>query len=204
MNEPKFFIEPMAGYALDVLAKIRNKPFVPHSLTKLHNLKLCRDMSGANTVVEIGTFKGVMAKRLSRLFDRVITVEIVPELYEISKKRCASRKNIELLLGDGSELLPKISADVTNAVLFLDGHFSGGDTGQGDEPEPVLKELDLVEAHLENFNAVVVDDFRLFGVDKGWPKKSEVLEKLETVLPASEWDHYIINDQFVTVRSVNA
>ena len=49
MNEPKFFIEPMAGYALDLLAKIRNKPFVPHSLTKLHNLKLCRDMSGAKT-----------------------------------------------------------------------------------------------------------------------------------------------------------
>ena len=203
MNEPKFFIEPMAGYALDLLAKIRNKPFVPHSLTKLHNLKLCRDISGAKTVVEIGTFKGVMAKRLSRLFDRVVTVEIVPELYEISKKRCANRKNIELLLGDGSQLLPKIAADVTNAVLFLDGHFSGGDTGQGDEPEPVLKELDLIEAHLENFNAVVVDDFRLFGVDKGWPKKSEVLEKLEAVLPASDWNHYIINDQFVTVRSNN-
>lgn len=201
MNEAKFFVEPMAGYALDVLAKIRNRPFIPHSLMKLHNLKYCRDATGATTAVEIGTYKGVTAKRLSRIFDRVVTVEIVPELYEISKKRCQKRKNIELHLGDGANLLPKIAADVSNAVLFLDGHFSNADTGQGEEPEPVLTELDHIVDHLGNFSAVVVDDFRCFGVDEGWPKKYEVLAKLEEVLPAPTWNHYVMNDQFLAVRA---
>ena len=47
MNDPKTFLEPMGGYLMDVLAKIRNLPFTPHSLTKLHNLKTARALSGA-------------------------------------------------------------------------------------------------------------------------------------------------------------
>jgi len=201
VNEAKTFLEPIAGYMLDVLNKLRNRPFVPHSLMKLHNLKFCKQITNSTTVIEIGTYKGVTAKRLSRIFDSVISVEISPELYEISCKRCENRTNIELILGDGSDELPKIAARVSNAVLFLDGHFSGADTSQGDEPEPVLKELDFIKPYLENFNAIVIDDFRLFGVDKGWPKKSEVMAKLEQVLPEGLWKHHIMNDQFVIIRS---
>lgn len=201
MNEAKFFVEPLAGYMLDVLNKVRNRPFIPHSLTKLHNLKYCRDATGATTIVEIGTYKGVTAKRLSRIFKRVVTVEIVPKLHEISKERCRNRKNIELHLGDGSDLLPKIAADVKNAVLFLDGHFSSADTGQGNEIEPVLTELDHIIGHVDNFSAIVVDDFRCFGVDPGWPNKSEVMSKLETVLPSPIWQHYVLNDQFIVIRT---
>jgi SAM-dependent methyltransferase len=200
MNDPKSILEPIAGYLLDVTAKLRNHPFVPHSLTKLHNLKLCKDLTGARQVIEIGSFKGVTAKRLSYLFDQVITVEIDKALHAEAVARCARRKNIELLIGDGSDLLPQIAKRVDNAVLFLDGHFSGGSTGMGVEPEPVLKELDLVACNLENFSAVVVDDFRLFGVEPGWPSKWEVMKKIEDVLKTSNWNHYILNDQFVSIK----
>lgn len=200
MNDPKTLLEPLAGYALDLLAKLRNRPFVPHSLMKLHNFRTCRDLTGAETAVEIGSYKGITARRLSRLFKQVVTVEIDPALHEIAKARCADRPNVRLLLGDGSHLLPQIAGEVSKALLFLDGHFSGGETGIGDEPEPVLKELDLIEPHIGNFTAVVVDDFRLFGVEQGWPSKSEVMAKLEKVLPQSQWDHFVMNDQFVCVR----
>jgi len=96
--------------------------------------------------------------------------------------------------------LPAIAKEVDNAILFLDGHFSGGDTGQGDEPEPILAELDAIEPDLASFVAIVIDDFRLFGVDKGWPQKSEVLAKLERVLGA-DWKIFVMNDQFVAVRA---
>ncbi len=199
MNEPKTFIEPLAGYALDLLAKVRNRPFVPHSLTKLHNLKFCRDATKADIVIEIGSFKGLTARRLSYLFDKVITVEIDPTLHDISKKRCAKRKNVQLILGDGKETLATLSPSIENAVLFLDGHFSGGQTGQGEEVEPVLEELDVISDYIENFCAIVVDDFRLFGVEDGWPAKSDVMEKLEQVLPSPLWTHYIMNDQYICV-----
>ncbi len=204
MNDPTSFVEPIGGYVLDVVAKLRNRPFVPHSLTKLHNIKLCRDLTGVTTVVEVGSYRGVTARRLSYLFPRVITIEIDPALHAIAKGHCASRKNIELLLGDGAELLPKIAASNDNMLIFLDGHFSGGTTGQGNEPEPVLKELDLLREDLANIGAVVVDDFRLFGVEPGWPRKSEVMRKLEETFEDPAWRLIVQYDQFLVVRGRRA
>ncbi|MGX9117698.1 rRNA adenine N-6-methyltransferase family protein [Mesorhizobium sp. BHbsci] len=202
MNDPKSILEPIGGYFLDLIAKLRNRQFVPHSLTKLHNMKTCRDMTGATTAVEIGSYKGVTTKRMSHLFERVISVEIDEALYHQASKRCAGRKNVELLLGDGAKLLPEIATRVDKALIFLDGHFSGGETGQGDEPEPVLKELDLIAPFISNFVAVVVDDFRLFGVEPGWPRKSEVIQRLETLLPETQWRLSVLNDQFLAVRKL--
>lgn len=204
MNDPKTFVEPLAGWFVDSFAKLRNKPFVPHSLTKLHNLKLCRDLTGARTAVEIGSYKGVTARRLSYLFDMVISVEIDAKLHEMARQRCAGRTNVELLLGDGMKLLGEISGRIDRGLIFLDGHFSGGITGQGDVPEPVLQEVDVIKNHLDNYVAVVVDDFRLFGVEPGWPPKSQVMEKLESVFPAAAWNLMVMNDQFLVTRRFRA
>ena len=85
-------------------------------------------------------------------------------------------------------------------MIFLDGHFSGGATGHGDEPEPVLKELDIISEHLRNFVAIVIDDLRLFGVEAGWPRKHEVLEKIEKQFLPSEWTIDLLNDQILIWR----
>ncbi|MEE4537191.1 MAG: rRNA adenine N-6-methyltransferase family protein [Erythrobacter sp.] len=200
MNEARTFLEPLAGLLLDEISKVRNRPFVPHSLTKLRNLKMCRDLAGGSTAVEIGTYKGVTTKRLSRIFDQVVSVEIDARLYNLATERLKGRSNVRLVHGEGERVLVEISKEVDKAVLFLDGHFSGGDTGLGDEPEPVLTELDAIAPNLENFVAIVIDDFRLFGVDAGWPKKSEVMAKLEAVLP-STWRIMVLNDQFIAIRA---
>ena len=200
MNDPKTILEPIAGYALDVLSKLRGRPFVPHSLTKLQNLKVCRDLTKATTAIEVGSFKGVTTRRLSYLFKHVVSIEIDETLYRQAKMRCANRKNVEILLGDGTQLLPKVISNAKNALLFLDGHFSGGETGQGDEPEPILKEVDLILPSIENLAAIVIDDFRLFGIESGWPKKSEVLQKLESTFPQQTWSIAIQFDQFLITR----
>jgi hypothetical protein len=148
----------------------------------------------------VGSFKGVTTRRLSYLFDNVISIEIDPNLHAEATKRCADRPNVEIMLGDGSVLLPQVIARTSNALLFLDGHFSGGQTGHGDEPEPVLREVDLLKSHLHNVSAVVVDDFRLFGVEPGWPRKSEVLRKLEDTFPEQSWSIHIQYDQFLIAR----
>lgn len=201
MNDPKTILEPLAGWILDSFAKLRNRPFVPHSLTKLHNLKLCRDMTGARTAVEIGSFKGVTTRRLSYLFDKVVSVEIDRDLHDIARARCEDRKNVELLLGDGMKLLDGISSRIDRGLIFLDGHFSGGVTGQGDLPEPVLQEVDIIKRHLDRYVSVVVDDFRLFGVEPGWPSKSQVMAKLEETFPSPDWTHMVMNDQNLVIRT---
>ena len=200
MNDPKTILEPLGGYLLDVAAKLRNDIFVPHSLTKLHNIARVRTRTGASTVIEVGSFRGVTTRRLSYLFDTVHSIEIDPTLCAEASKRCADRRNVTLHCGDGKLILQQLAPKVGRCIGFLDGHFSGGATGQGDEPEPVLAELDTIGRHLPNFLGVVVDDFREFGTQPGWPMKSQVMARLEQVLPEPEWLHAVMHDQFVSIR----
>jgi hypothetical protein len=201
MNDPKSILEPLAGYVLDIGAKLIQKPFVPHSLVKLQNLRVCRDLSDARMAIEIGSYKGVTTRRLSYLFNEVISVEIDEKLFEEARKRCGGRTNVELIHGDGAVVLPSLGPRLDRALLFLDGHFSGGETGQGDEPEPVLKELDLLVGHLDRLAAVVIDDFRLFGVEAGWPSKHEVLRKVEETFPRPGWSITVQYDQVLAYRN---
>lgn len=200
MNEPKSIIEPIAGFLLDSVAKLRGDVFVPHSLTKLQTLARLRKDTGATTVIEVGSFKGVTTRRLSRFYEQVLSIEIDPALCEHARRRCRKRRNVTIYQGDGKVVLPQLAATVRNCVLFLDGHFSGEGTGHGDEPEPVLAELDAVTQFVDNFVGIVVDDFRLFGVEPGWPRKSQVMAALEQVLPSPQWSHTVLNDQFVARR----
>ena len=200
MNDPKTIFEPIAGYLLDVVAKLRNKEFVPHSLTKLQNLYVCKKTTNARTIVEIGSYKGVTTKRLSRFFEKVISIEIDDELFKQAKTRCEARQNVKLIKGDGKEKLKEISPDVEKAVLFLDGHYSGEGTGIGSEPEPVLLELEVIKPFLNNYVAIVIDDFRLFGIEDGWPYKHEVLQYLEKNFLYPDWSISILNDQFIVKR----
>jgi Ribosomal RNA adenine dimethylase len=200
MNDPRTFLEPLAGYMMDLWWRFRNRPFTPHSLTKLHNIRTAQVLSGAKTAIEIGTYKGVTAKRLARIFDRVVTVEIDPVLHEEARKRCAGFKNITFHLGDGSKLLPEIIRSENNILFFLDGHFSGTGTGHGDEPEPALMEIDIIGRHIDKISAVVVDDFRLFGFEPGWPTKSQLVSKLETTFDQKSWTIVPLNDQLLVYR----
>lgn len=200
MNDPKTILEPVAGYMLDVVAKLRNDVFVPHSLTKLHNIAKARKRTGARSVIEVGSFKGVTTRRLARLFDVLHSIEIDPRLFEMARQRCADRPNVTVHLGDGKTVLADVCPKVSRCIAFLDGHYSGEGTGKGDEPEPVLAELDVIARHLDNFVGIVVDDFREFDVASGWPRKSEVMARLEQVLPERNCMHAVVNDQFVVTR----
>jgi hypothetical protein len=200
LNDAKTFLEPLAGLLLDEISKLRNSPFVPHSLTKLRNISTLQKLTGAKEVIEIGTYKGVTTSRLARIFDKVTSVEIDRELYEGSRTRLQRLDNVVLLLGDGKELIREASSTANNAILFLDGHFSGGETGIGDKPEPVLKELDEIRDNIGNIAGILIDDFRLFGVEQGWPLKSVLLNKIEHELPPEEWNHLVMNDQVLCYR----
>ena len=59
-----------------------------------------------------------------------------------------------------SELLPKISEPIT---FWLDGHWSAGDTAQGDTNTPLLQELVEISNHHIKNHTILVDDIRQFG-----------------------------------------
>lgn len=201
MNDPHIFLEPLGGYLTDTWRKLRGEPFVPHSLTKLQNILIAKHLSGSREAIEVGTYKGITTRRLSRYFDKVVSIEISESLIKIATRRCASRKNIDFILGDGKLVLPQVCAAATNALVYLDGHYSGPGTGCGDELDPVLSELDIIADAQDRIKAIVIDDFRTFGQDRGLPPKSQIFACLERRFPVEEWVTRVMYDQVLVYKA---
>ena len=181
MNRQKSSLAAVGGHGKDLWNLFRFKIANPHSWSKYRQLKAVGRRTGAKMFVETGTYLGNTSMRCSKVFDRVVTIELDPDLHRQAKSFLSSRANVECVLGDATQELPQILSreDCRDAVLFLDGHFSSGETAHGDVPEPACELLDSLAAYKEKICGIVVDDFRLFGVEKGWPKKSELLSSAE-------------------------
>lgn len=181
MNKQNSFIAAMGGHMKDLVNMASFKIANPHSWSKYRQLKAVRKRTGADSLIETGTFVGNTAMRCSRAFKQVYTIELDQDLFEQASKYLASRDNVECIQGDATVELPKIlqRSECNNTVIFLDGHFSQGVTAHGDVAEPACELLTSLAAYKEKIKGIVVDDFRLFGIDKGWPKKSELLRAAE-------------------------
>ena len=133
-------------------------------------IEICR---GVKNFVETGTYRGVNTLNVSKHFENVYTIEIVPNLYELSKKKFIeeNKTNIKCYLGDSLEILPQIVPKVhTGAVWFLDSHQSGHDTGNnGVQDVPLLEELDtILQFKLTGKHIFMLDDLRLWKDVRPW------------------------------------
>lgn len=58
------------------------------------------------------------------------------------------------------DVIKNINSSIT---FWLDGHYSGYDTAQGDENNPILKELEQIKKHHIKNHTILIDDIRLCG-----------------------------------------
>lgn len=114
--------------------------------------------------VETGTFLGETIFSLEDKFDELHTVEIKKEFYENAKNRYNGNKII-FHLGDSSYLLRDICVNLKqNAIFFLDGHWSAGNTGKGLKDCPLYEELSCIINNFKYEGIIIIDDVRLFGL----------------------------------------
>jgi len=142
---------------------------------KYHVIREYGSCYGLKTLIETGTYLGDMLAANADNFDRLISIELSPDLFNKAKERFSGIDKIELKCGNSAELLPEILREIREPCLFwLDAHYSGGNTGRGDLDTPIMKELHSILTHPVKEHVILIDDARCFGVTKDYPSISEI------------------------------
>lgn len=165
--------------------KLRGRPVPPPHVVKQRAVRHYQERFGLNVFVETGTYLGEMVEAVRPYFREVYSIELGEELYARAREMFAAHRHVHLLQGDSGEVLPQVLQQVSEPCLFwLDGHFSGGDTAQGAEDYPILKELEQIGRHEVKNHVILIDDARLFVGSQTAPAKEQVFEGLKKICPA--------------------
>lgn len=172
--------EAVYGFATDMSRLARLQPLVPHSYSKFRLIKNLAERTGARTLIETGTLYGVTAGRCAPHFERVYTIELSSELARKARRNLARHRNVEVVEGDAIHELPRVLERAGGPIVaFLDGHFSGGETAQGEFAEPACVEIEQLVAARDKLAGFIVDDFRCFGQLDGFPSKTALIASVE-------------------------
>ena len=145
--------------------------------------------------VETGTFRGTSTSFFLKIAPKVFSIEPSEFFYKNALKRFETKKNVEIFFGSSEEILPNLLPKIHGDCNFwLDGHYSGGDTFQGENNCPIPQELELIKKNKLNFNKILIliDDVRLFVNHKsnngypsinflvGWAKEQDLHWEIES------------------------
>jgi hypothetical protein len=145
--------------------------------------------------IETGTYLGDTVDEMCKVFDQVVSIELSNELFESTKSRFKGNSKVELLLGNSAEKLYESSIELAKKrpLIWLDAHWSGGNTARSSENTPVLAELkSLIKAGISDA-IIIIDDIRYFidipsgfevhEANSGYPKLKEIIDFV-----ASNWN----------------
>ena len=152
-----------------------------------HLLRLFRER-GHQVLIESGTFRGETVRFFLPHASRIVSIEVDPSLHAQAAARFADKPQVEILLGDALKELPRIAGELEEpAMLWLDGHYSGGETGRGEVDEPGVLILDqLGKLGLPKGTTVVVDDVRAFGVLPDFPSLETFVDAARAAFPGAK------------------
>ena len=144
-------------------------------------------LSGAEVFIETGTLHGDTTRWASHYFTDVHTVEMSEELYNENKNTLSTLSGVTTHLGNSRNVLPVILSKIQDktALLWLDGHWSGGDTAGVNDECPLLEELENLKGRPNDI--ILIDDARLFlsapplpHDPLQWPNITEIIESVES------------------------
>jgi len=159
----------------------------PPAIAKQRHLLNALKSRNHRIFVEAGTYKGATTAFFVPHADQVISVELHDGLFAAAKQRFANYPNVTLIHGDSLIEIPKVVANCsTPPLVFLDGHFSGQGTAQGEEMEPAESTLQRLADVTPAGTTIVIDDLRLFGSGLvGFPQLDEITKAARAAFPTA-------------------
>ena len=172
--------------------------FIKHDILKSNTLENC-------LWIESGTYYGDTTNMLSKIANKVISIEADERLSNLAKKKFEKTKNIEIILGKSEDLLKNILKKnyiYKNVCIYLDAHlcqdhlinkktFGNEETGT-----PIKMELNSIEKEKNNFDNInlLIDDIRLFDTNfQNYPSKNYLVDWCEK--NSFKWE--ILQDIFI-------
>ena len=141
----------------------QGKPSPPPHAVKQEVLRKYGQMYSLQILVETGTYQGDMVQACKRRFKRILSIELDPALCEAARKKFSRDPHVSIHQGDSAKILPELLAELSDPGLFwLDGHYSGGVTAQGDLSTPVIQEVEAILHHEVGDHVILIDDAREF------------------------------------------
>jgi hypothetical protein len=181
-----------------------SREFIPDNhFYKRHRIKKIQKNNRFDIFVETGSFYGQMIGAVQDIFDQVISIEIYQPLFELNDNYYKHSNKVKIYSGDSSKVLPNVVNNFRNkSILFwLDGHYSGIGTGLGSDVSPIINELKIIFDINPYKLCIIIDDYRLFTGNDGYPSKKDVLDLLEIYGP--NYLFYEDNDALVILSKKN-
>jgi len=144
------------------------------------NLDAFKESGYKKFFVETGCYLGDgISSALTAGYDNIISIEIAEEFKKNCEEKFKQNKNVNVVLGDSCEILFDVIKNINEPITFwLDGHFSGGNTGFGKYEFPLIQELKQIEMHPIKTHTIMIDDMRLFGDKKYGFDKNMIIETI--------------------------
>lgn len=127
--------------------------------------------------IETGTYKGETTKIIADFADFVTTIEADFGYFQKSMEALQRFENVTVLYGDSSVLIESsLPVNKTNCLMWLDAHYSGGNTAGVLNHCPLMNELHHILPSRNAANTVIlIDDSRGLIGKSGWPFLSELI-----------------------------
>ena len=136
------------------------------------------DYKNYKIFIETGTGYCDTIIEMVKYFDELYSIEISKVLHERALEKHSNDK-INFILADSAvylnELLPELN---DNVIIFLDAHYSFGETGHNGKQVPLLEELEIINNKLSKEAIIIIDDMRLTDKKKKRKEWCDINDKI--------------------------
>ena len=154
--------------------------FNSKSISKISKYKTINSHIIKNSIfIETGCYYGQTLEKFYKNFIKSYSIEPSLYLHNITSKRLKKIKSIEIINGTSEDKFENIikSNLKYDLTLWLDGHFSNGETYKNNINSSLDHEIKIIDKYLESMKniSVMIDDVHLFNGIDGYPEINKIL-----------------------------